>query len=387
MNRSRGKRHDDFRARKLNMKKVVATIIAIIVIIMIIISLKNLLTQEKVNKNVSSLTTYIPVIENNKWGVIDNNGNIIIGIDYDEMIIIPDNTKDLFICNYDVNYSDETYKTKILNKDGIEILNQYQNIEPLENNDGNNIWYEKDSLKFKKDGKFGLIDFEGEILLDPIYDNIYTLKGIENSVIIEKDGKKGLVNPSTGQVIIEPKYIEISSLLKTYENGYIVKNENNKYGLIAADKTILLEEKYDEIKNVTGNNNYYVVENGVQEIINQFGTVVINSGFESVKEIQLDKYIITINNKYGVIDNKGTTLIPAEYEDLTFATANTLIAKKDGKYGIINQDGSLAVDFKYERMSYLKVADFFQAEKSDNTTDIINGNLQTVLESVIISVF
>ena len=44
MNRVRGRRYDDA-PRKLNMKKVIATIIAFIVIIMVILSLKILLTK------------------------------------------------------------------------------------------------------------------------------------------------------------------------------------------------------------------------------------------------------------------------------------------------------------------------------------------------------
>ena len=385
MSRNRGRRHDDFRTRKLNVKKVIATIIAIIVFVMIIISLKNLLTVDKKNNEVSSLTTYIPVLENNKWGVIDNKGNTVISLNYDEMVVIPDENKDLFICTYDINYDNETYKTKVLNKDNNEIFTEYENVKPVENNDGSNVWYEKNCLIFSKDGKYGLINFEGKVLLEPIYDKIYALPGIENSIIIEKDNKKGLVNSSAGQVIIEPIYTEIVSLSETYENGYIVKDDQNKNGLISPDKTKILDNKYDEIKRVAGSNYYVVVENGVLEIINKTGNVILNSGFDSVEEIQADNFIIIKDGKYGVIDNKGNTVIANEYNNLKFATQNTLIAQKDGKYGIIKKDKSQGIDFKYDRISYINTADFFQAENSDFTTDIIDSKLQTVLSSVYVS--
>lgn len=67
---SRGRRYDN--EPKLNIKKVLAFVIAIAVVIMVFISIKNLLTKEKKNQNVSVETTYFSVIENNKWGVIDN---------------------------------------------------------------------------------------------------------------------------------------------------------------------------------------------------------------------------------------------------------------------------------------------------------------------------
>ena len=46
--------------------------IAIIVVVMVFMSIKNLLTKEKKNQDVSVKTTYFSVMENNKWGVIDN---------------------------------------------------------------------------------------------------------------------------------------------------------------------------------------------------------------------------------------------------------------------------------------------------------------------------
>ena len=74
------------------------------------------------------------------------------------MVIIPDKNEDLFICSYDVNYDNETYKTKVLNADGKEILKDYENVTALENNDGSNVWYEDNVLKYSKDGKYGLIN-------------------------------------------------------------------------------------------------------------------------------------------------------------------------------------------------------------------------------------
>lgn len=384
MNRVRGRRYDEG-PRKLNMKKVIATVIAFIVIIMIILSLKNLLTGEEKNKEVSSLTTYISVLEDNKWGVIDNKGNVIIDLTYDEMIIIPNRNEDVFVCTYDVDYNAETYNTKILDSKGNEILKEYENVEAIENNDGSSIWYEDNILKFKKDGKYGLIDFEGKILIEPEFDRIYALTGVEDSLIVEKDGKKGLVNNKTKEIIIKPEYLEISAITEGHEDGYIVKDTSNKYGLIANDKTKVLDTKYDEIKKVTGNNYYVVVEAGVVEVIDNSGKVILNSGFDSIEGIRVDEFIIIKDGKYGVINKEGNTIIAPEYENIKFGTSDSYIAQKNGKTGIIKKDGSVAIDFQYERISYVETADFFNAEKSNYFTDIIDRNFVSVLTDIIIS--
>lgn len=157
MSQSRGKRYDD--KPRLNIKKVLATIIAVLVFIMFIISLRNLLKPEDKPVDVASVTTYFTVFANNKWGVIDNKGEVVIETNYDEMIVIPDNTKDLFICTYDANYENGEYKTRVLDKKGKEILKDFEQVEAIENYDANSIWYENQILKYKKDGKIGLIDF------------------------------------------------------------------------------------------------------------------------------------------------------------------------------------------------------------------------------------
>ena len=225
---SRGRRYDD--TPKLNKKKVMATIIAIIVFMMFCISLKNLLIkEEKRTQEMSTVTTYMSIYNNGKWGVMNQKGETIVVPNYDEMIIIPDAEKDVFVCTYNIDYNNETYKTKVLNSEGSEILTEYENVEAMQNTDGLNIWYEKDVLKFTSNGKYGLIDFKGKQILPAEYDNISVLEGIEKSIVIEKNGKKGLVSSSTGEIIILPEYLEISALTDNYQDGYIVKKQKIEY--------------------------------------------------------------------------------------------------------------------------------------------------------------
>ena len=382
-NRLSGRRYNT--EPKLNLKKVFATIIAIIVIIMIVVSLKKIFTNTNNTKDTSTLVTYIPIFEDDKWGVINSKGVKIISNVYDEMIIIPNKNKDIFICNYDVNYNDETYKTKVLNENSEEILTEYENISAIENTDGQKVWYEDNLLKYQKNGKYGLIDFEGKIIIEPEYDNIYALEGIEKSIIIEKDGKKGLVNTSLGEIIIPVQYLDISSLTDTYDNGYIVKNENNKLGIISADKKKILEEKYDDIKHITGNDYYVVVDNGITEVIDYTGQVILDKGFDSIEGIDLNNFIIIKNSNYGVINKDGETLIDANYSNIKYAFSNYYIVQKDSKYGIIDVQNNILVDNKYENITYIKEADLFEAEREDYKTDIIDRNFNVILENVIVS--
>ena len=86
---SRGRRYNN--EPKLNMKKVVAVILIIVVMIVFIIAIKKLIGQES-TKTIAT-KSYFSLYSNDKWGVIDSQANIVIEPTYEEMIIIPDNTK------------------------------------------------------------------------------------------------------------------------------------------------------------------------------------------------------------------------------------------------------------------------------------------------------
>ena len=256
---SRGKRYDP--DAKLNYQKVFAVIIAIAVVIMFIFIMKNVL---KEREKITGDNEYFALYAQNKWGVINQNGEEIIIPSYQEMIVIPNKEKDVFICTYNINEETGTYQTKALNSKNESILTGYEQVEALENIDENdNVWYEK-ILRVKKNGKYGLIDFNGKELLPVEYDEITVLKGIENSIIIKKDGKVGLVNDN-GSIIIEAKYREIKNLGNTYKDGYITINDEGKYGVISTTKKQILQNKYEEIAQIYLKEYFLIKENGAQK--------------------------------------------------------------------------------------------------------------------------
>ena len=379
---ARGKRYND--EQKLNTKKVVAVVIAILVVIMFVLGIKEILKDRpKTNEKVFPLA-YFTSYTNGKWGVIDSKGNTIIGQNYDEMIIIPDNTKPVFIVTENVDYAANTYSTKAINEKGEKVFQDYSKVEVIYNNDeNNNLWYEENVLKVQKDGKYGLINLDGKELLPCTYDEINVILGTKSVYVTVLNNEKGLVD-SKGNVIIENKYTEITSLTDKYENGFIVKNEQGKYGIIKYDKTVGLEEKYDEIKNVYGNSMYVVKEANTWKIVNSEGESFLENKFEDVKEINTENVTIKAQGKYGVVNLQGEEQIPAEYDELSYAFLNYYIAKKDEKYGIITATNEPALDFNYNYIKYMSNAGIIQAE-TENLESILLDKDLTVKTSGIIT--
>lgn len=377
----RGRRYE--KEAKLNIKKVIAVIVAIAVIIMFVVGIKTLLTKGN-DKTVTTVTSYYPVYTNEKWGVIDQTGKIVIEPTYTEMITVPNPKTDIFICVYDVDYTNNTYKTKVLDAKNNEKFTEYDLVEVIENKDASNIlWYEQDVLRVKKENKYGLINMEGKVILPVEYDMIEALQGVENSLIIKKEQQVGLCN-NKGNVIINPEYKEIKSIDNDYKNGYIVIDNNNKYGVIDFTKTVIFEPKYEEIKPVTSNNIYIVKENSKLKVVNKEGEVLLEDKFTDAKQINAENIVFIKNKKYGIINTNGDIKINAEYDDLQYAFSEYYIAKKSGKYGIINLSNEIKLPFDYTNISYQKEAGFIKAEtENSELTQIFNDKFEKKLEGII----
>lgn len=382
---SRGKRYDG--EQKLNLKKVFAVIIAIAVIIMFIIGINKLFSNESELQTKAVALRYFPVYTNEKWGVIDSSGNIIINPEYDEYIVIPDNSKAIFICTINVDYENNTYETKVLNEKNEELFTNYDLVEPIENYDeSNNLWYATSILRVSQDGKYGIIDTNGTQLVACEYDSITALKGVDNSLLTEVDGKYGILD-NVGSVIMENQYEAIEPISNRYEEGYIVTDENGNCGVINFTRTVALENEYDDIKNVYGNGKYYIVQEGNDwKVVDTEGNSYLDGEYDAIVSVNGENAIVVNNDKYGVVQiSDGSSIISVNYDNITYATGNNYILENNSKYGIINTNKERLVDFNYSNIIYRSDANFYEATNYDYTSDLLDTDCNVRLSNVIIS--
>lgn len=379
---SKGRRYNRYAEPKLNMKKVLGVIVAILVIIMVIVSIVNVIKNGEDKKKVKSYS-YYTVYENGKFGVINNEGETVINPEYTEIVLIPNKDVPIFICTYDLNDQDGTYKTKVINQKNEEIFKEYSKVEAIDNFDSKqNIWYEDDVLRVEKDGKYGLINFEGKEVLPCDYDEITALKGVTNNLLVKKDGKVGLVNEK-GQTIVNTEYKDIKTLKEGYKNEYIIVNDNNQYGIISTTGTVIIEPKYEDVKYLNNSEMFAIKDTGVWKLINKDNQILIDGGYDNIIEAKGENVVVEKGGKYGVVTTKNEEKIPVEYEQIKYTFSIYYIAKTDGKYGIINLNNEQVKDFNYINMDYVEKGDFIQADVSDTETVIFDNNLSEKISGIV----
>ena len=197
---------------------------------------------------------YFILFLNDKYGVINTNGETIIQPVYDK-IAIPNPKKAVFICS---NNNDA--KNRVLDEKSKELFTIYDNVEPISiNGIITSLPYEKDVLKYKVNEQYGLLDLDGKRITKAIYEDINGLKYKEGELLAKRNDKCGVISIN-GTKIIDFQFDDVEAD-KYYiegngykESGYIVCNkteEGYRYGYISNKIKKILDVEYNNIQRIT----------------------------------------------------------------------------------------------------------------------------------------
>ena len=368
---------------KLNIKKVLITaLVFLLIILLVVLLVKGPKLSKGTNaKNISN--SYISIYEDSKWGVINSRGDYIIKPEWDEMVLIPNDTQGVFIVQTDVNIDNKTFNSYAIDEKGNKKFTSYDKVEVLPNIKSDGTTFIADNvLKVQKSGKYGLINLSGKELAEPQFEELSSLKFVSNSYLTKKEGKFGLID-NAGNTIIDNTYNSITALTNKYEDGYVVE-KGGKYGLIKYNKEQVLETKYNKILPITSGTYYIVNENGAYKLIDSKGeTKFENEKLQYATYIGADTIIINQDNNYSLLYIEDQSNLMANYQYIEFMFGNNYIAKKDGKFGIVDKGGNTIVEFNYTNISYFSSEGFIEAEKEDGVNDLIDSNLSIKASGIV----
>lgn len=258
------------------------------------------------------------VIENKKYGLIDNMGKLVVPCIYEE------------IKSFDIN----TFKGEL--------------------------------TAAKKDGKWGFIDKKGKVVIPFEYEmQVYSIVGhtiCNDKMRVKKNGKWGIIDMN-GQMEIPCKYDSIGD----FNYGLAPAKIGYKYVYINMQGKIVLAGDYDKAE---------AFENGVAKVTKRDSTYMINIKGEKVNVNQIEFHdglcVVAKFVKeeariyYGYADEELELVIPYDFDEAYDFENGMALVKLGGKWGYIDTNGNWVIYREFDekfRFSAEGVAKVLQNEK------------------------
>lgn len=320
---------------------------------------------------------YFKITYNGKSGLIDDSGQLLVPMVYDNLEIIEDcgvtpfsmivhlGNKSGIINQHDevivplrekqfitgFHYSDSVVSVQNANRYGTDYLRW---------------WHDNDSVE-----QHTLMTPNGQIILTSD-SALKALKG--NLYTFTADGKVGIVN-DLGQIVLEAKYDDVffedkvnhreAPLLAKRGNKIAIIGLNSKSGTAErpsySSGTLVIDQFYDALQMISSDNNtsYAFDANGANNT--DIAAIVVDEKIESNSESNIAEkaevfinypydyklYIASQAGKYGLVDSDDNVIIPFDYDDMT-EMGELLIVQNKGKYGVLDSEGQMLTPLIYD---------------------------------------
>ena len=277
------------------------------------------------------------VKKDEKWGIVDSTGNLLIPMKYD-FIYGPSNN---FAPPAVIVLSKEKFGLIDLN-DNIIIPIKYDiKISQL----GQSLIM----AKRKEDEKYDCY-INGELIQDSPFDAYGAWFSTPPIINVSKNGKWGVIDSNDGRIIIPYDY---DSINYSDRKNYFYVKKNELVGLFDKYGKVVIPPMWDDIWNPSiGNSQFFrVKKNGVYGLVNANNEFLIPVLYDSLEKTSITQlYRVKKGGEYGIINEKGEVIIPVNYKDL-YEIFDLFYGSINGKYGCLDKLGNIAVPFVYDEIN------------------------------------
>lgn len=223
---------------------------------------------------------------------------------------------------------------------------------------------------------YGYIDYNGEMLVEPKYENITRALEYQNEddiyLIFMERGKKGVIKNK--KVIIKPKYQAINY----YDpSDVFIANKNGKYGFYDSEGDEILKPEFSAYS-IAGE--YISVKKDENMLLYDLhGNLVNSNNYRSISETGNPSYFIAQDEQgyYSIISKDAE--IKNNYKHITYAFDNFFVfTTEEGFYGVLDLYSGIEVEAEYEFITVLENAKALEARKG-TTVDIYSKDIEKVL--------
>ncbi|MBQ8070585.1 MAG: WG repeat-containing protein [Bacteroidales bacterium] len=260
--------------------------------------------------------------------------------DYDTYSFVDDSSMDsenYFNDSYDAGDSDESSSASSTDAGPDAAVSNWKDLY--------DFVYSKDSktglIKVEKDNLYGFVKENGEVVVPPQYDYIYSADN-QGWIKVEKGDFLGFID-KTGKEVIPVKYTYIYSVGK---NGWRQVENGKLKGYIDGTGKEVVQVKYTYIYSLGGENGWTKVEiNDLKGFIDEGGKEIVAPQFTYIsspdKKTGLRK--VEIKNKSGVLNDSGILILPCEYDSVSIDSDGTVKVTQGNKTGRTDKTGKFIV--------------------------------------------
>lgn len=300
--------------------------------------------------NIINLKLTIPCI----YKYIDKNestSGFIVQNQSGQKSIVTINNEQILKNWYDEIYTVSNRRNLIVKKSGkYGIIDDQENIIlPIEYNSIKSYPYNDGSyLAQNAEGKFGCVAIDGKITLPFEYDQLNESSG-QSILVSNKKKRCGIVQVNQGlpTEILTCDYDDIQVNRQTF-----IISKAGKYGILDNFGKIITPLEYDMItllneRDYSNNNLFIANKNQRLFILNNMGQKISEKSYKSLSKLTENNsdYYSTVfqgikfiddKDMVGVLDQYGQELIPPIYNDIESMTKSLIVFKQKNNFGIYN---------------------------------------------------
>lgn len=204
--------------------------------------------------------------------------------------------------------------------------------------------YETDAIPVHKWGTWGIIDTYGNIIVPYTLDYDWVSNYNGEYATIRKNRKEGCIDKK-GNIVVPPIYDDLYSSMFSECGVALVKN-NEKSGLINTKGKIVIPIEYDDIENEAKEGFIRICKNGKYGMANYSGIIVIPPTYiDSHSSFKNGVWAVKQDGKWGFVNTAGKVIIPFQYKSVSsfiFSKSNkpyATVTTFDGKQYSIDKNG------------------------------------------------
>lgn len=196
-----------------------------------------------------------------------------------------------------------------------------------------------------KNGKYGFIDLDGKAVIPPVYD--YTFLFSEGRVVVVNDKKRYGYMDRSGNQVIPIKYKEA----KSFKEGLAaVKNENNRWGYLDKNGQVAVPFGFTLAESFEKGFAVVKDERGRYGCIDRSGKVVIPFKYKKILPFKDGLAAVkNENDRWGFLDKGSQVAVPFIYTHADdFHEGLAAVKDERGRYGCIDRSGKVVIPFNYK---------------------------------------